>query len=262
MTYRLLALDVDGTLFHGEPLLSPRLRLAIGRAVQAGVRVTLASGRMFRSAGPIARELGLNAPLVCYNGAMIRALHGEQLYHQPVPLALAHEVVALARERSLHLNAYVDDALCVERVTAEARFSSNLARVELRVVEDMRAFLQAEPTKLVIITEAQRAGPLQTELSQRFTERLSVARSLPTYVEIVHPRVSKWRALERLCAHLDVAPGEVIAVGDSYNDAEMIARAGLGVAMATAPAEIQALAGYVAPAATEDGVAHVIEQFL
>lgn len=267
MSYRLLALDVDGTLVHGidEVHFSPRLREAVAAAVARGVYVTVATGRMFCSAHRIAKDLGFNAPLVCYNGALVQPMDGsDPLFHLPVPTGLAHEIIAFTRARGLHLNAYVDDELCTERYTPQAEFSSNVLKVPIKIEPDLARLVERRPTtKLVIITaDAAEAGPLAAELSGLFDGKLGITRSLPTYVEIIHPRVSKWRSIEGLCDYLRISSDQVIAVGDSYNDVEMLTNAGLGVAMGNAPSDVKALASYVAPGVLEDGVADVVERFL
>ena len=267
MRYRLLALDVDGTLVHDidEVHFSPRLRKAVAEVVANNVYVTVATGRMFRSALKIATDLGFNAPLVCYNGALVQPMEGaDPLFHLPVPTHLAKEIIAFTRERGLHLNAYVDDKLVTERHTPQAEFSSKVLKVPFELEPELDRLIERRPTtKLVIITaDPAEAGPLAAELSGLFDGKLTITRSLPTYVEIVHPHVSKWRSIELLCDHLKVSIDQVIAVGDSYNDVEMLTSAGLGVAMGNAPADVKALADHVAPGVLEDGVAAVIERFL
>src|SRR5205823_6504366 len=111
---KLLALDLDGTIFGDDLVISPRMRQAIRDAQAKGVIVTIATGRMFDSARLIAQDLDIREPLICYQGAMVRHTgSGEVLYHKTLPLGLTHEIISEAERLGLHLNLYLNDELYV-----------------------------------------------------------------------------------------------------------------------------------------------------
>src|SRR5690606_4570096 len=110
----LIASDVDGTVYDGALNIHPRSREAIDAARAQGHSVTLATGRMYRATEPLAQELEIESPLICYQGALVRRLT-EIWHHQALPLDIAHEAIDIARQRGYHLNTYVDDTLFVER---------------------------------------------------------------------------------------------------------------------------------------------------
>ncbi len=263
MTYRLLAMDLDGTLIGNDLLLSERVKRAVARAAAAGVRPALATGRMFRATLPFARELAVTAPLICYQGALVREVEGDTvLYHQPVPLELARDAIAEAQTRGLVALGYVDDWCYAGQDTPEAQFYARHSRVQPRFVGDLLDWLHDAPTKLVIVSTAEQTDENVAHFRRRFGERLNVTKSYPLFTEIIHAEVSKGKALARLAQQLGVAREEVVAIGDNLNDLDMVSWAGFGVAMGNAPEALKAAAKYVTGPIGEAGVAQVIERFV
>jgi HAD superfamily hydrolase (TIGR01484 family) len=117
--YKLIAVDMDDTLLDNSIQISPRTREVLQKSVAQGVKVTIATGRMYCSALPFARQLGLNVPLITYNGALIKnSLSGEILLHHPVDSNLALEVLAFFKAHDWYIQSYVDDVLYVDKNTA------------------------------------------------------------------------------------------------------------------------------------------------
>jgi hypothetical protein len=265
LKYKLIAADLDGTLMGKDAIISPKVKDAVRRAVDKGVRFTIATGRAFGSTLPFAEELGINAPLICYQGGLIKDhLSGQVIYEQPVPLPLVQEVIRFTRQRGLHLNVYLDGRAYVERMTPEARYYTEIAKAAVYPVGDMLAFLDRDPMKFIIVLSDDRATePLIAELlGTLFAGRMRFVRSYPRFVEGIPLDVSKGHALARLTDHLGIPLGETIGIGDNDNDLEMVARAGLGVAMGNASPAVKAAADYVAPPVDEEGVVEVIERFV
>jgi hypothetical protein len=258
-----LALDLDGTLIGKDLILSPRVRGTISAAVARGAQVTLVTGRMFQSTLPFAQELGVTLPLICYQGALIRdPVSREVLYHQPVPLPLARQVIQVVRQWGLHVNVYVDDELYVERLTPEAERYGSISKVPIHLVGDLLSFLSTDPTKLVIVSDEATIDRAVRELQSHFGEALYVTESYPIFCEIAHPGCNKGRSLEWLAARYGFPREEVLAIGDGPNDVEMIRWAGLGIAMGNAPEEVRAAADWVTGTVQEEGAALALERFL
>lgn len=261
--YKLIAIDLDDTLLNDNLEISPRNRQALSSAVKRGVVVTVATGRMFRSALPFALDLGIEVPIITYQGAIVKnARSGEVLVNRPVPLELARQVLEEGYRAGVHMNVYFNDALYVDSITAEAEGYAKLAGVEMIAVGNLIEFLQEEPTKILYIADPSRLDRLKGPMQDRFGENLYITKSKPNYLEFLHPRATKKYALEELAARFGVVQAEIMAFGDSYNDLEMIEYAGLGVAMGNAPDDIKAKADYVTVTNNEDGVAVVIEKFV
>ncbi|MCR3921359.1 MAG: Cof-type HAD-IIB family hydrolase [Firmicutes bacterium] len=263
MTIRLLALDLDDTLLNESFHISEQNRAAIQRVAAAGVLVTLATGRMFHSAQPYARELEIDLPLITYHGAMIRTTGGEEtLFHRPVPLALAHEVVSIAKTGNFHVNAYLNDELYVAEENENSRIYEQMARVKVNVVGDLVRFLIQAPTKITIVNTDGRLPALWDELKERFSDTLAITISRPHYLEITDRRATKGQALAYLAKLHQIPREQIAAVGDSYNDLDMLEYAGMGVAVANARDEVKAVANVITETNVNHGVAAFIEKYL
>ncbi|MBC7345666.1 MAG: HAD-IIB family hydrolase, partial [Clostridia bacterium] len=133
--FRLVAIDLDGTLLASDYTVSRRNRAAISKLVERGIRVTLCTGRMYASAAIYARELGLDTPLIAYQGALVKhAGTGEVIYERFVPLSLCRHLVLMARDYGLTINAYWQDELYVEKATPEAVTYARISQVPFREV--------------------------------------------------------------------------------------------------------------------------------
>jgi len=261
--YRLVAIDVDDTLLTDELTITEGTKRALEAAAAQGCVVTLATGRMYPSAVKIAGQLGLNVPIITYQGALIKnLLDGEVLYERPVPEDVALDVVAFAEENGLHLQAYENDRLIALYDNEKAKAYSALTNVPYEVQSDFRAIAKRGSTKLLMIDEPETLDALIPALKERLGERAHVTKSKPNYLEVVHPEATKGHALLHLAAHYGIPREETIAIGDSWNDHEMIEAAGLGVAMANAVEPLKRVADYVTSSNNDEGVRKVVEQFI
>jgi len=261
--YRLIAIDVDDTLLNDELKVTEGTKRALAQAVEQGCVVTLATGRMFASAVRIASQLELNVPIITYQGALIKnLLDGKVLYERPVPADAALEVIAFAEEHGLHLQAYEDDKLLAPEDNEKVRAYSRLSNVPYEIADDFRAVAQRGSTKLLVIDEPAKLDALIPLLAERLGDRAHITKSKPNFMEVVHPEATKGHALLHLAAHFGIPREETIAVGDSWNDREMIEAAGLGVAMANAVEPLKQIADYITASNNEEGVKQVVETFI
>ena len=253
---RAVAMDLDRTILGSTLEFTPALRHAVAAAADAGIRPIVATGRMFASARPYARELGVTAPVICYQGALVAdPVSGEWLLHEPMDVPLAREVIVAVRAAGFHMNVYVDDTLYVEELNEEARTYAAHARLEAHPVGDLLAWLDRPTTKIVIVGEPVALDGLQDALRDAFDGRLFIAKSLPYFLEVAMPGVSKGAALQFVCGRLGIDPAAVVAFGDGANDVELLRDAGLGVAVEDADAALLRVADWTVPAVAQDGVA-------
>jgi len=249
---RLVACDLDGTLLGPELVFDESTRAGVAALQAAGVMVVMCTGRMFQSARPQAVELGLRSgPVVCYGGALVADLEtGEWLRHAPIDGDVAAALVRFARDRGRHVNAYVDDRLYVEEDDRWTTWTTDYAKVDVTLVDDLLPIVEQGPTKLVIAAEPDEAARLAPEIGRRFAGRLRAATSLPHFVEINAAAVSKAGTLEWLRAErLHVAAERTVACGDGLNDVDMLAWAALGVAMEEGAEGARRVAQVVVPRA-------------
>ncbi|HKP54466.1 MAG TPA: Cof-type HAD-IIB family hydrolase [Chloroflexia bacterium] len=268
MTVKLLALDLDGTIFGDDLVISDRTRTAIREAQAQGVLVTIATGRMFRSAHQIASDLGIEAPLICYQGALVRhSVTGDTLFHKTIASHFTHVIITETTQRGLHLNVYVDDKLYVDRITDQALFYAKINMdLPINEVGDLHAWLRSrgepEPTKLVIVTNADKTDNVLSLFTGLYGNELQVTKSHARFTEFTSREASKGKALAFLASKCGTARDEVMAIGDGHNDLDMIAWAGYGVAMSTSPEAVLKAARIVCPPLWEDGAADTIERFV
>jgi Cof subfamily protein (haloacid dehalogenase superfamily) len=260
---RALAFDLDRTLIAEDVVLRPRTKTALLAARDAGLQVVIVTGRMFQSARRYLAEAGLGGLVVCYQGAVVAdADTGEFLRHIPIELELAREAIAAIEARGFSLNCYVGDELYVARLTPQAEAYAGFQQLTIHEVGDLLSWLDEPPTKLVIVDEPELLDVFGEELRARFGERLFIAKSLPYFLELADPRVSKGSGLAFVAERLGFSAAETIGFGDGENDLELLEWAGYGVAVANADPQLKAIADFICPSVEEEGAAQVIEALL
>ncbi|MFL5944954.1 MAG: Cof-type HAD-IIB family hydrolase [Gaiellaceae bacterium] len=258
-----VACDLDRTLIGEDALLHARTREAIAATRAAGIHVLLVTGRMFQSVRRYALEAGLDDPVVCYQGAVVaEPVSGRWLRHVPIELRLAREAIAAVHAEGFGLNCYVDDELYVAEVTPEARRYADFQHLELHAVGDLLEWLDRPPTKLVVIDDPEVLDGLKQRLVDRFDGRLYISKSLPYFLELASPDVTKAAGLDFVSERLGFTAERTVAFGDGENDIPLLEAAGYGVAVENGYERLRAVADFVCPSVTEEGVAQVIEAYL
>ena len=263
MGYRLIALDIDGTIRSDEYPLSDQTRETVAKVRAAGADVTVATGRMFRSAARASAELGLTAPIASFQGAHVAdPSTGEVLWHRPLTAAQAVVALEALQPWGVEVIAYHGEEVYVDRLSPWVEGYGMRNQTTVNLVDDLRSAAEMEFTRLLVVGRDDEMKRLETELRARFDSTLYVTRSLPHFCEILHPSGGKERALAWLCDYFGVGRQETIAFGNGYNDVQMLEWAGLGVAIGGAVPEALAVADRVAPPIEEDGAAQVLEELL
>lgn len=263
MTIKLIAVDLDDTLLDSKLAVSPRACEAIRQAVARGVTVTIATGRMYCSALVYAKQLNLDVPLITYNGALIKAcLSGETLLNQPVEREFALEVMTLCRERNWYIQTYMNDELYVKEFNEHAAYYQHLSGIKPHAIGGRLYDVEQPPNKLLLMLGVDEIKEAYNIIKARFGNKLTVAITKPTFIEITHPLANKGRALAFLADKLHIRQEEVMAIGDSGNDLDMIKYAGWGVAMGNAREAIKAAARLETLSNDADGVAEAIEKYV
>lgn len=264
--FRLVVLDMDGTLLTDRKEITPRTAAAIRAGMARGVRFLLATARPWCSTRPFAEALGLDTPLICFNGALVReAGGGARLADRPIDAGTAAEMAAFCRERGLYVKVFGDDILYVEEATEETRRYSPRYRVPFREVGDMAAFIAGSglsPYAFVVHSRAEEIPVLREEMEARWAG--SVAGDCPNEhaIHFTDARASKLAAVRALAKGWGIGAEETLAVGNGGNDLDVIRWAGLGVAVANSPAEVLAGADAVTASNDEEGVAVALERYL
>jgi Cof subfamily protein (haloacid dehalogenase superfamily) len=285
MTISLLALDLDGTLLDSRGNISERNRIAIENAREQGVRVALVTGRRFRDSRPVALELGLDIPLISHNGALTKhAATLQTVSVLPLPLAAAREALRVGRQAGADallsvdhdgLGVLVYDHLHAENSAAH-RYVSWARRIHgeeeganaVQQVTSLEDYLDHEPIHLAFSGRCEEMDQLEEMLHDELGSSVKILGTKYheqdfTLLDILNPAASKGAGVAAAAAELGATQEEIMAIGDNYNDLEMLLFAGTGVVMANAPLSLREIAGLHPTASnTDDGVALAIEQFI
>ena len=265
MSYRLVALDVDGTIVGEDLTIHPSVQDVITEARQQGVIVTLATGRSFLSALPFANMLSLDAPIITQQGSIIRRPQdAEPIYKHYFDIELAHELTSLLHHSEGRLVLFVDDIMIasVEDERTE-RYRKRIPNLELLIEPDLPAWLALEAhcgrlLRLAYTVEPEIMPFDIQRVRQRFQDKLEITLTYPHFLELGPVGVHKGSALQWLAAYCGIPIGETMVIGDSCNDVDMFQVAGLAVAMGDGQEEaIQA--AHVTTSALKDG--GVVEAF-
>ena len=266
MTIKLIACDIDDTLVRFPRPPSPRVIGALRAASDAGVTVALVTGRAFQRAQPIARSLNLTAPLICNHGGSIRDTADGHLMHLvTLPRALMVEIVAWLQTQGVHMILFECDQIYRDCVTEQVvpDFYPYTGEGRSTFYRDLSAHVPEE-TEILLVTslDHDHLRQLFEQTRARFGDRARVLFTHPFGMDILSPDATKSRSLSWLAEHIGVTQAEVMAIGDGHNDVDMLAWAGLGVAMGDGKKEAKDVADVVAPSFDEDGAAWAVERYV
>jgi Cof subfamily protein (haloacid dehalogenase superfamily) len=266
----LLIVDIDGTIAGKSNQVSDRVKQAIRAAQSKGVRVGIATGRMYKSALRFHQEIGADFPLIAYQGAWIQDPQTGKIYrHFPLPIATARELIDYFEQShlfdKLSIHVYRDDSLYVRDINSDTELYIGRSGIPAHPVGDLRTVLTDRPTKILAMSEdVELINSLLLDLQQRYSkDELHITTSVPIFLEATNAGVNKGTAIDYIARELlGITAANILAIGDNYNDVEMLDYAGIGVAMGNAPGDVQSRADWVAPDIEADGVAVAIEKFI
>ncbi|WP_375472943.1 Cof-type HAD-IIB family hydrolase [uncultured Nostoc sp.] len=267
---KLLVLDIDGTIAGHSNTISEPVKQAIVAAQARGIQVAIATGRMYRSALRFHQDIGSTLPLMAYQGAWIQDPIAQKIHrHWVVSREIAYQLLDYFEQPELRsllsVHFYINDQLYVRELTRETQIYAERSDVIPIPVGDLRQALTNEPTKILALSDdIDVIDKLLGNLRRQYTPaELYLTTSVATFFEATNAFVNKGTAVRYLAEELlGLQLANVMAIGDNFNDVEMLEYAGLGVAMGNAPAGVQAIAKWVAPSVEEDGAAVAIEKFL
>ncbi|MCR8636913.1 Cof-type HAD-IIB family hydrolase [Paenibacillus radicis (ex Xue et al. 2023)] len=261
--YKMLAIDIDDTLINDEKEITAGTKQALEQALAQGVTVTLATGRMYASAKQLASQLGLNVPLITYQGSLVKnAIDGKILYERSVPVEAAHYLFDYCERNDLHLQTYFDDILYAKERNEKIEAYAALSKIPFTVYPNFKELADKPSTKLLIIDDPAKLDEIAIELRKEIGHLVHITKSKPHFLEIIHHEGTKGDALRYLAGQYGYDMAEVISIGDSWNDHELLEAAGFGVAMGNAVDSLKKIADYITFSNNEDGVKHVVEKFV
>lgn len=262
---KLIAFDIDGTVLNDKGKLTERTVTALKQAMASGLSVICATGRMYPSALPVLRQIGVTEPSVVLNGGQIRnPVTHEVIYEQAMDIATTKGILDLYRERGWYIQLYHEDELLVVDDSDErCKFYEELTGVKAVPLGDGFWEFDRPSTKMLAVSfDPDIYQVMLDETNTVFTGKIHSSSSQGYFIELGHPEVNKARSLERAAELLGIERRNVLAFGDGANDMEMLAWAGVGAAMAGAGDGVKAHADIIVPDNNCDGVAVTIEKIL
>jgi Cof subfamily protein (haloacid dehalogenase superfamily) len=264
--YKAVFLDMDGTLLKSDHSVSEATQATLRKLTGKGIPVILVSARPLDAMLPTANLIGLEKyPLMSLNGSYI-VQEEKAIFQAFIDLKTTAALAGEIRPFQASVAYYVQREWFAERSDIWTEHEQKIMDVKLQVqpFAEMAATWAGRntgPNKLMVMSEPSSISAIQQHLLSLYQGRLNIYPSKPTYLEIMDIKASKSNALRFLIEKMKISREETIAMGDNYNDGEMIKYAGMGVAMGNAPDEIKALADYVTDTNNEDGVRKALERF-
>lgn len=260
---RMIATDLDGTLLAGKSVLPDENVYALKRAMDAGVKVTIASGRMLEATLPIAERIGVNAPLSLFNGAMTYDMAKKRILHGvTIPRETAVRVLEFMEARGLYVQAFPGEGYYMEAKNEWTTYYENKINViGTAVGRRLSQWLETDVYKLLCLGKSPVLSALVQELTPLFPD-VCFVKSGETHMEIIARGVDKASGLRAVSAYTGIALGDILAFGDEMNDLPMLKIAGLGYAMENAVDGVKREIRRLAPSNMCCGVARIVNQYL
>ncbi len=271
--FELIALDIDGTLLSDDGHIPAENSRVLKQFAEMGVKIVLSSGRMTDCISPVADELGIDCPLVAYNGAMARGKKSESrhiIYHNPLPCKYGDMLIDYCMEKRFHLNYYMNGILYAQEDRSLKKYAmiySQQTGAKFHFLKDIKKLKGNTPTKLILITDPSNEDKSRTRdfqykhFSKVLGGKLKFFKTNPEYLEILNRDADKGIGLKKLSEFYGIKRENIIAFGDGENDVEMLEFAGTGVALSNAGDKVKAAADYIARHDNnEAGVAMVLSE--
>ena len=267
--YKLLVIDVDGTLVDKDGNISVEDREALARVRQLGIQVSLSTGRVVQACWRIINQLSLDGCHIFFDGALVsEPSQGKEVYVQPISQEVVRQAVEFAHRHDIYLELFSSTHYFVEQESWASEIRRSFFGLEPTVMDFTDLWRRERFVKAQLIAsspqEAAKAEKFYTHFDGRLRFSWAKTPAFPDldFINVIAPEVSKGKALEALASHLGVSLDEVMAVGDGTNDIPLLASAGLAVAMGDAPDQVKALADYITLDIDHNGLAAAIKKFL
>ena len=264
MSIKLFVSDIDGTLAISGKNPSPKNVEAVKKMQEAGIIVTIATGRMYRAAVPVAKAAGMNAPIISYNGALIKKMDGEVIYKNYLEPETVLELVNFFEEKNIHLQTYSDDILRYPKKNkfTEAYESTQKVSGEAVDWDDLKKYTSNVYKVLGIFESETDNAKITRELQEKFGDKIDITKSAPIFAEIINKGVSKASATKILAQKYGFDKSEVAAIGDADNDLPMLLAAETSIAMGNATDEVKKSCKFITSNCEDDGWAEAVYKYI
>lgn len=266
MNYKIIALDLDGTLLTAKKEILPETKKALINAQKKGVKVVLASGRPLPGMEFIAQELELykyGGYILSYNGGQIYdCLERKVIFEKSIAVEDAKQIYDLSVLHDTNILTYLDNKIYAEFFDKYIEIETRINKMEYIETPNLLDTITKPVPKFIMLESGDYLEKIEPLIAAELDGKFSVTRSEPFFLEIMPKGIDKGNTLAKLGELIDVKQEEIIVCGDSYNDISMVKFAGLGVAMGNAKKEVIDIADFVTLTNEENGIAHVIEKYI
>lgn len=264
--YKLIALDMDGTLLREDKTISERTKKAIAKARENGKYVVLCSGRPVEGIDSSLEELGMISEedyVISFNGAMVQHAKSREIISRCILRGEdLHYLYKISQELGVNIHAFSKDGCITPKMSKYSEHEGKINGIPVLEIDYNKVDKDEEIVKIMLVDDEEILEEAIKKLPQEVYDKYTVVRSAPFFTEYLNKDANKGTGVEMLAKHLGIKKEEVICVGDAGNDIHMIEYAGLGVAMGNAFKEVKEIADYITSSNDEDGVAEVIEKFM
>lgn len=265
--YKLIALDMDGTLLNEKKQVTQRTKDAIWAAKDKGVTVVLATGRPIEGVHRYLEELnmlGENDFVLSYNGSLVQKTKNKEIISKmTLKGSDATYLYNLSNELNVNIHAFSEnEGLITPKENKYTNVEADINRINFKEFNFDNIDAEDVMVKIMMIDEPEILQKAVDKLPKEIYEKYTVVRSAPYFLEFLNKEANKGTGLELLAKHLGVKREEIITMGDAGNDLHMVEYAGMGIAMGNAFDEIKEIANYITDTNENDGVAKAIEKFV
>ncbi|WP_125154042.1 sugar-phosphatase [Clostridium rectalis] len=264
--YKLIALDMDGTLLNSKKNISNSNLTAIKNAKKIGSKVVLATGRPLKGIKKYLKELDLiNTEDYCvvFNGAVVQNVKTEEiLCKKLLTINDVKNIYDISKDLNIHLHLLTLDSCITPKIGKYTQLESDLNHIPLQIKDFNKLDKNLEVVKVIFADEPDTITKSIEKLPKELFKKFTIVRSAPYFLEFLNKDVNKGTGVQLLAKNLHIPKHNIICVGDAGNDIHMIKYAGLGVAMGNAFPEVKNIADYITLTNDNDGVAHVINKFI
>ena len=264
--YKLIAIDMDGTLLRKDKTISDKTKEAIKKAIEKGVKIVLASGRPLVGLERYLEELNIGSNedyVLSFNGSVVQNVGTREIISKSILTGKDFkELYKVAQTLGVNIHAFTARGLVAPRMSEYTKVECDINHITAEIMDINELDDQEDVIKVMFVDPQDVIDEVIKKVPQAINEKYTVVRSAPFFLEFLSKKSSKGTAIKALATYLDIQKEEVICIGDAGNDLDMIEYAGLGVAMGNAFEEVKEAANYITLSNEEDGVAHVIEKFI
>jgi Cof subfamily protein (haloacid dehalogenase superfamily) len=262
----MLCLDIDGTLLNSEHHISNKTKIAINKVSHGkNIPVILVSARMPKGIFFLAKELGISSPIICYSGALIIDQDKNMILNHYIEVSYIKKLYSIVKKHKICISLYKDDEWYSEEKDKWVEQEGVITNITAKIQDYRELFSCWENqgcNKILCMGDEEEILSLKKELLAIFHDDLNIYLSKSTYLEIMPKKSTKTAAIQVLLERYYIDRSELIAIGDNYNDIDMIQYAGLGIAMGNAPDEVKHYANSITLSNDEDGVASAINTYI